>query len=102
MRWHKQQEGIWICNIMRREQQKGILGQILAQQQQQQQGGGIQVDLAALGMEKDAFDKIWNDAQEQGKGDVEKFKSVLQAKLFEANVPAGAISQLIDQLPKPN
>ena len=84
---------------MEREQQKMILGQILAQQQQQQEGA-IQVDLEALGVEKEAFDKIWNDAQQQGGGDVSKFASILQAKLFEAGAPAGAISQLIDQLPK--
>lgn len=86
---------------MDRESQKALLGQILAQQQQRQQENAIQVDLQAMGVEKEAFDKIWNDAQQEAQGDVGKLASLLQAKLFAAGAPAGAISQLIDQLPKP-
>lgn len=89
---------------MDREQQKAILGEIISQQQQgqQQQGGGIQVDLGALGLDEPAFDQIWQDALKQADGDVVKFSSILQAKLVEAGAPMGAITQLVDQLPKPN
>ena len=85
-----------------REQQKDILGQILAQQQAAQQGGGIQVDLAALGVSREQFDEIWQTSQEEAAGDIGRLEDIIKAKLTEAGAPEDAIGALVDQFPKPN
>lgn len=83
--------------------QAGILGQIIAQQQaqQQQDGPSINVDLEALKQTPESFDKIWQESQQEAGADVAKFKSLIQGKLFAAGAPAGAISELVAQIPSP-
>ncbi len=86
---------------MEPDAQAGILGQIVAQNQQAQaEGPRINVDLEGLKQTQEAFDKIWNDAQTEAGGDIAKFSSLMQGKLFAAGAPAGAISELIAQFPK--
>ncbi len=84
---------------MEETEQLEILTQILAQQQQAKSNGGVQVNLAALQIEKEEFDQIWESAQTEGKGDVSAFASTLKAKLQARGAPPEAIEELLSQFP---
>ncbi len=82
------------------EQQKSILGQIIAQQEAaQNQGGGIQVNLEALGVAKEAFDEIWSTSQQEAEGDIGKLTEILRTKLTAAGAPADQIEAIVSQFP---